>query len=73
MLGIRARDDKIATYDPSLEFLSNNNTFLIETTSGGHVAWIEGLFKLSFWYPRPCIEFIKYCLSQNNFKDELKK
>lgn len=42
---------------PIEQFRENSKTVLMLTTNGGHVGWFTGLFKLTRWYPVPCLEF----------------
>lgn len=36
----------------------NNQTIVLITPSGGHLGWVEGIFKLKRWYIKPVIEFL---------------
>lgn len=59
LFALSSLDDPVITAKgiPFDAFKSSENAVLMTTTNGGHVGWFTGNFKLTRWYPVPCIEF----------------
>ena len=59
-LFINSRDDPIVTTKgiPKKEMESNPNIRYIETSSGGHLCWYEGIVPKR-WYPKPTFSFLR--------------
>ena len=61
LFALSSLDDPIITAKgiPFEAFKVSDNAILMATTNGGHVGWFTGNFKVSRWYPVPCIEFFE--------------
>lgn len=59
-LFINSQDDPIVTTKgmPIEDISSNPNIKYMETSSGGHLCWFEGMLPRR-WYPKPTFSFLK--------------
>ena len=59
LFALNSLDDLIVSPKgaPIDQFRENSRTILMLTTNGGHVGWFQGIFKITRWYPIPCLEF----------------
>jgi len=61
LLFLQSKDDPICHHEviPFIEAEKNRNLIFYTTERGGHIGWIEEVFSLKVFYPKPCIQFLK--------------
>ena len=61
LLCLQSKDDPISKYEviPFHESQKNDNLIFLTTERGGHIAWVEGVLRMSVFFPKPCINFLK--------------
>lgn len=61
LLCLQSKDDPISKYEviPFHESQKNDNLIFLTTERGGHIAWVEGVLRMSVFFPKPCIKFLK--------------
>lgn len=64
---LHARDDLVVTSQqlPINQLLENPNIILVQTKSGGHVCWYEGLNPIQRWYSKPVLQFFDALAKQD--------
>lgn len=61
ILCLQSKDDPISHFEvtPMHESDKNSNLFFYATEKGGHIGWVEGIFRFKVFYPKLCIQFLK--------------
>lgn len=61
LFALNSLDDPIVTAEgvPIESFIEHEKTILMTTSTGGHVGWFTGTFKVKRWYQVPCLEFFE--------------
>lgn len=67
LISINAEDDPLVYHKgvPVQAHLKNNNLIFVLTRKGGHIGWVEGIFKLRRWYLAVVMEFILWILKSS--------
>lgn len=68
LLLINAEDDPFISPKglPRDAHVKNENLLFVRTQKGGHLGWVEGIFKLKRWYIPVVTDFVKWIAEERN-------
>ena len=53
---------------PHSEFENNENLYLIATSGGGHVGFLDSIFTVEQWHNKPIMKFFNYLNTVDHLK-----